>query len=244
MKLKRSQNFNYLNLTSVPQTAPAQSEVNEIGATCHYLQLYCLLSHTKLRNLNLTAYFFYPRVIRYFCWKAGSKIANKNVPYTRPLTVFSSFSAAFAFLHLAWLFNVTSLRKINQKNLREDLTTSLHQYEALKFIKNCWILENKQLIRKIGLCNNVFLTYLFDIQQFKDIHVRSVLRLSIRTFFGMLHLHTHSCPANKEGDGFRVWLGNFFQQYTFNKSRVGTFTSSFCWLSTLYKYLGLSNALE
>lgn len=39
MKLKRSQNFNYLNLTSVPQTAPAESEVNEIGATCHYLQL-------------------------------------------------------------------------------------------------------------------------------------------------------------------------------------------------------------
>ena len=81
---------------------------------------------------------------------------------------------------------MTSLRKINQKNLREDLTTGLHQYEALKFIKNCRILENKQLIRKIGLCNNVFLTYLFDIQQFKDIHVRSVLRLSIRTFLSLV----------------------------------------------------------
>lgn len=65
-----------------------------------------IVTYTKLWNLNLTAYCFYPRVIRYFCWKADSKIANKNMFHTPD----------------RWLSVITFLRHLHLSTQRGSLT--------------------------------------------------------------------------------------------------------------------------
>lgn len=76
MRLKLSQKLDFRT-----SNCTTWSERNR----CHMLLLATVLfivTYTKLWNLKLTAYCFYPRVIRCFCWKADSKIENKNMFHT------------------------------------------------------------------------------------------------------------------------------------------------------------------
>lgn len=76
MRLKRSQKLDFRT-----SNCTKWSERNRRNMLLLATVLF-IVTYTKLWNLNLTAYYFYPRVIRYFCWKADSKIANKNMFHT------------------------------------------------------------------------------------------------------------------------------------------------------------------